>query len=123
MLTTHSKSPVQIMRQRVLGPGYTEHNGRGSYQMDTKRSYDDIVARVNRLDEKTDLIIGVAEFDKNESARIKTGWPYSRCDYRRLIVTFRATRDPKSNEKWFYRRFVVIDQGNDCPASVIGISC
>lgn len=104
MTTTHSKSPVQIFRQRVLGPGASDHNGRGAFDMDTERTYDEIMARVQRLQEKTDLIVSVRPGDRGATE-----------------IIFRATRDPKTNEKWYYRRFIVSNCGKEHPASVWGV--
>jgi len=54
------KSPVQIFRRRVLGPGITEHNGRGVYDMETNLTFVDVMERVEKLQDRTDLIMSVA---------------------------------------------------------------
>jgi hypothetical protein len=101
----YSKSPVQIMRQRVLGPGSSDHNGRGSYEMDTERTFDEVMARVKRLQEKTDLIASVHSGDRSTT-----------------IVTFRQTWDPKNEEKWYYRQFIIVGEpGDDQYPAVWGV--
>lgn len=50
-----AKSAVTWFRRRVLGPGKSEHNGRGAYEVDTQLSYDDLVSRMLNLAGHTDV--------------------------------------------------------------------
>lgn len=57
-----SKSAVTWFRKKVLGPGKSQHNGRGAYETETALSFQDLVKRMESLRDHSE----VQEFKMDE---------------------------------------------------------
>lgn len=85
-----SKSAVTWFRKKVLGPGKSQHNGRGAYEMETSLSYQDLVRTMESLQGYKD--VEKFEIDKDGVAHLTLvqGFGCQVTDTWRLYATLRV---------------------------------
>lgn len=60
-----AKSSVSIFRQKILGKGWTEHSGRGFYEMWTDLSREQVLTSIDKFVAKNKKLVKRHYVDKN----------------------------------------------------------